>query len=178
MQVMLIQDVVKLGYVGEVVEVKNGYGRNYLIPQKLAVPATKGALKQAELLRQAAEKRRARDLHGARALAAEINAISLRFERKVGEKGRLYGSVTSGEIAERLETQLGHELDKRKVDLHEPIKMLGNFTVPINIHADVEAAVKVEVVGENGETAADFQEEEAAVEEPVTPVDIQPYAEY
>ena len=114
MKIMLIQDVPKLGQIGDVVQVKNGYGRNYLIPQQFAVLATKGAIKQAEQLRKSAEKRRVRSLNTASEFAASLSELLLLFKRKVGETGRLYGSVTSADIAERIESVLGKELDKRK----------------------------------------------------------------
>ena len=166
MQVMLIEDVVTLGRVGDIVEVKPGYGRNYLLPQGLAVLATKGALKQAETLRRSAEKRRARELENAQDFANQVGALRLRFERKVGEKGRLYGSVTSADVAEQIEQalELTDELDKRKVALEEPIKMLGVTTIPLHIHPDVPASVTVEVIGEDGERIEDY-----AVEEEVLP---------
>lgn len=184
MQIVLVKDVPNLGRVGDIVEVKNGYGRNYLIPQGMAVLATKGALKQADQLRAAADKRRTRELDSAQKLGAAIRELTLRFQMKVGDKGRLYGSVTSGEIAERVSEQLGIELDKRRVELDEPIKMLGNFEVPVNVHADVETAVRVEVIGENGETAADFAEENEGdattieANEELNPVASQPDGEY
>ena len=159
MEIVLIQDVPNLGRVGDIVEVKNGYARNYLIPKNFAVLATPGAKKQAEQIRNTAEQRRSRDLQTAEAFAAALRPLRLRFERRVGERGRLYGSVTSADVAERIEAELQTELDKRKVDLNEPIKELGDFEVTIHVHPDVTATVQVEVVGENGETAADFAEE-------------------
>lgn len=167
MRIMLIQDVAPLGQVGDVVEVKNGYARNYLIPQKMAVIATAGALKQAEQFRASADKRRARERSAAEAQAQRLSGQSFRFERKVGENGRLYGSVTSADIADALTAKLGEEFDRRKVQLSEPIKTLGDFDVPLDIHADVPVSVHVTVVGENGETAADF----ANVDSSVSPFD-------
>ena len=177
MKLMLIQDVPNLGQVGDVVEVKNGYGRNYLIPQKAAVLATKGALKQAQQLRKSAEKRRKRNLKSAQDFANAVSTLLLLFKRKVGETGRLYGSVTSADIAERIESVLDVELDKRKVDLSDPIKMLGHFNVKINIHPEVHATVKVEVVGEGGEIAADFAPD-APLKPTIAPSDPQPFADY
>lgn len=179
MKVLLTKDVVKLGRIGEVVEVKPGYARNYLIPQGLAMLATDGALKQAENLKRTAEKRRTREMSEAQTFAQRLNAMLLRFERKVGERGRLYGSVTSADLTERIEESLGlgEELDKRKVLLDEPIRRLGNYQVEIRVHPDVTARVAVEVVGDEGETAADFAEEEP-VAEAVDTAGAQPTADY
>lgn len=164
MEVLLMEDVANVGRVGEVHKVAPGYARNYLIPRGLAVPATKGARKQAEQIKRQAEKRRAQELATAQTLAARLEATSLRFEVKVGETGRLYGAVTAADIAERLSETLGTEIDKRKVDLHEPIKALGDYSVPVRLMHDVVPHISVEVVGEHGETAADFlpAEEEAS----------------
>jgi large subunit ribosomal protein L9 len=162
-----------------VVEVKNGFARNYLIPQGFAVVATKSTLKQVEQLKQAAEKHRARELANAQDFANVLHGLALRFERKVGERGRLYGSVTSGDIAESIEQaiELKEELDKRKIVLGEPIKALGSYEVPLHIHPEVRTSVRVEVVGDQGETAADFAEEPAPDEEPLPP-EAQPDGEY
>ncbi|HBY99226.1 MAG: 50S ribosomal protein L9 [Ardenticatenaceae bacterium] len=156
MEVLLIEDVVNVGRTGEIHKVSPGYARNYLIPRGLAVPATKGARKQTDQIKRQAEKRRAREVATAQALSARIEGSPLRFEVKVGETGRLYGSVTSADIAERLSETLGLEIDKRKVELHEPIKTLGTYSVPVRLAAEVVPLVPVEVVGEHGETAADF----------------------
>ncbi|MDQ4077108.1 MAG: 50S ribosomal protein L9 [Chloroflexota bacterium] len=180
MKVLLTADVVKLGRIGDVVDVKPGYARNYLIPQGFATLATEGALKQAENLKRTAEKHRARELADAQAFANVIKSLVLRFERKVGERGRLYGSVTSADIAERIEAviEAEEEIEKRKILLHEPIRQLGNYEVEIRIHPDVPAFVQVEVVGEEGETAADFIEEEEVAEPAVDVAGPQPTAEY
>jgi len=177
MKIMLIQDVPKLGQIGDVLQVKNGYGRNYLIPKQFAVLATKGAIKQAEQLRKSAQKRHVRSLNTAQEFAASLSELLLLFKRKVGETGRLYGSVTSGDIAERIESVLGKELDKRKVELSEPIKALGHFEVKINIHSEVNASVKVDVVGESGEIATDFSAD-TSFKPVVAPSDPQPFADY
>ena len=177
MKIMLIQDVPKLGQIGDVVQVKNGYGRNYLIPKQLAVLATKGAIKQAQQLRKSAQKRHVRNLNTAQEFAASLSELLLLFKRKVGETGRLYGSVTSADITERIESVLGKELDKRKVELSEPIKTLGHFEVKINTHSEVNASVKVEVVGESGEIATDFSAD-TPFNAVVAASDPQPFADY
>ena len=146
MKVLLIQDVDNVGYAGDVKDVANGYGRNYLLPQNLAVLATPGALKQADTIRATAEKRRAQETEDAKAIANQIVGLKFMFERRAGETGKLYGSVTSGDIAEAILEKTGIELDKRKVALPEPIRNLGEQEVPIKIMIDVTTSVNVEVV--------------------------------
>jgi len=146
MRVLLIKDVDNLGYAGDVKVVANGFGRNYLIPQELAVPATPGAMKQAETIRKAAEKQRARETEDARAIANQLAGLELLFERRAGETGKLYGSVTSADIAEAITKKTGIDLDKRKVALPEPIRNLGKEEVPIKLMINVSAAIKVEVL--------------------------------
>ena len=146
MKVLLIQDVDNLGYAGDIKRVADGFGRNYLLPQKMAVLATPGALKQAETIRKAAEKRRAQELEDATAIANQLTGVKLLFERRAGDTGKLYGSVTSGDIAEALLQKTGIELDKRKVALPEPIRNLGEQQVPIKLMIDVTASVSVEVL--------------------------------
>jgi large subunit ribosomal protein L9 len=146
MQVLLIKDVDNLGYAGEIKKVANGYGRNYLIPQELAVLATPGAMKQAETIRKVAEKHRAQEMEDAKAMANQLNDLELLFERRAGETGKLYGSVTSGDIAEAIAEKTGIELDKRKVALPEPIRNLGKQEVLIKLMIDVTTTVQAEVL--------------------------------
>ncbi len=179
MKVLLIQDVDNLGYAGEVKDVANGYGRNFLLPQQLAVLATPGALKQAETIRKAAEKERAQKLEDAKAIVSQLEGLELLFERRAGETGRLYGSVTSNDIAEAIEEQTGIAIDKRKVALPEPIRELDEQEVTIKVMIDLSTTVKVEVLPLGGilererlseaeqeamaeEAAAEAEEEEAA----------------
>ena len=150
MKVLLIQDVDNLGYAGDVKEVANGYGRNYLIPQKMAVLATSGALKQAETIRKAAEKRRARQTEDAQATANQLSGLELTFERRAGETRKLYGSVTSADIVEAIKDKTEIEVDRRKVTLSEPIRMLGEQEVTIKLMIDVSTTVKVTVLPEGG----------------------------
>jgi len=164
MKVLLIEDVDNLGYAGDVKNVANGYGRNYLLPQNLAVLATPGALKQAETIRKAAEKRRAQDMEDAKAIANQIVGLKFLFERRAGETGKLYGSVTSGDIAEAIKDRTGIELDKRKVALPEPIRNLGEQEVPIKIMIDVTTSISVEVVPLGGILERE-RLEEAEIEE-------------
>ncbi len=146
MKVLLIQDVDNLGYAGDVKKVANGFGRNYLLPQELAVLATPGALKQAETIRKAAEKHRAKETEDAQAISGQISGLELAFERRAGETGKLYGSVTSGDIATAITEKTEIEIDKRKVSLPEPIRALGKQEVTIKLMIDVSTSVNVEVL--------------------------------
>jgi large subunit ribosomal protein L9 len=146
MEVLLIKDVDNLGYAGDVKKVANGYGRNYLLPQKLAVLATPGALKQAETIRKTAEKQRAREMEDAKAIGNQLEGLELLFERRAGETGKLYGSVTSADIAEAIEEKTSIAIDKRKVALPEPIRSLGDEEVTIKLMIDLSTTIKVEVL--------------------------------
>lgn len=145
MKVVLTRDVKDIGTAGQVRDVSDGYARNYLFPRKLAVPATAAALKQVEAREQAAAKREAREEEQARALAQRLRDLPVRIFPKVGEQGRLYGSVTSADLAEALEKQLGRAVDRRKIDLHEPIRQLGEYEVPFRISRTVAVTLKVSV---------------------------------
>jgi large subunit ribosomal protein L9 len=150
MKVLLIQDVDNVGYAGDVKSVADGYGRNFLMPQKLAVLATPGALKQADTIRKTAEKRRAREKADAEAIANQVVNLELVFERRAGETGKLYGSVTSADISEAIKAKTEIDIDKRKVVLHEPIRILGSQEVTIRLMIDVATTVKVTVLPEGG----------------------------
>lgn len=150
MKVLLVQDVAKLGSAGEVKDVSGGYGRNYLIPQGLAVLATRGQVKQAEERAQAQRKRDQALRKDAEILGAKFAGQTLRFTAKVGEQDRLYGSVTSGDIAERLAAQIGIDVDRRKIMLDEPIKRVGVYSIPVRLMAGIEPVVTVIVEGEEG----------------------------
>ncbi|RRR72092.1 MAG: 50S ribosomal protein L9 [Candidatus Viridilinea halotolerans] len=153
MKILLVQDVEHLGKAGELKDVSGGFGRNYLIPQGFAVLATQGQIKQAEE-RFAAQRRRSEVARkDAEALAARIGGLTLTFEAKVGEQDRLYGSVTSADIAERIGQQLGLEFDRRKVDLGEPIKRAGSHEVTVRLAAGIAPVVTVVVHGEGGPVA-------------------------
>jgi large subunit ribosomal protein L9 len=150
MKVLLTRDVEKLGVAGEVKEVSGGYGRNYLIPQGMAVLATRGQIKQAEERLAAQHKREQAARRDAEALAARIGGQTLRFTARVGELDRLYGSITNVDIAEKLAAQTGVEIDRRKIDLDEPIKRIGIYPIKIRIIAGLEPMVNVVVEGEEG----------------------------
>lgn len=147
MEVILKEDVAKLGSRGDVVKVADGYGRNYLLPRKLAMEATQSNRAVIEQMKAAAQRRSARDKADAEGLALQMKELTLTFRRKVGEKEHLFGSVTSSDIAEALEAQ-GFTVDRRKVHLDEPIKSLGEFQVSIRLHKEVTASVKVAVEAE------------------------------
>jgi large subunit ribosomal protein L9 len=159
--VLLREDVDNLGARGEIVKVKPGYARNYLLPRKLAVEATPGNVRQIEAERGALLKREARDRATAEAQSAQMKDLRLTFERKVGEHGLLYGSVTSMHVADALKEK-GYEVDRRRVHLSEPIKETGDYTVSVRLHRDVTVEIPVTVAGEGGAQTAGGAEESAA----------------
>jgi large subunit ribosomal protein L9 len=147
MEVILREHVDNLGRRGDVVKVAAGYARNYLLPRKLALPVTQGNQKQIERERKNAEARELEERSQADAFAKRLAETEISIARRVGENDTLYGSVTSADIATALHAK-GFEVDKRKITLPEPLKALGEFTVPVKIHRDVTAQVKVSVVKE------------------------------
>ena len=147
--VLLREDVDNLGGRGEIVKVRAGYARNFLIPQKMATLATKGNVKQVETERAALLKKAATERATAEAQAEQIKTVSLTFERKSGEHGILYGSVTTMDIAEALQAK-GYEIDRRRLSLNDTIKELGDYTVKVKLHRDVTIELPVEVLGEGG----------------------------
>ena len=152
-QVLLREDVDNLGARGEIVKVKAGFARNYLLPRKLAVVATAGNVKQIEAERAALMKKEAREKGTAEQQAAQMGALRLEFTRKVGEHGILYGSVTSMDVAEALRER-GYEVDRRRIQLREAIKETGEFTVNVRLHREVIVEVPVTVSPEGGVQAA------------------------
>lgn len=147
MEIILREAVPHLGAAGDVVKVKDGYARNYLLPKGLAYPATAGNKKRIAFESERIAKVRAGEKQVAETEAARLVGISLSFPMKVGEEEKLYGSVTAGDIQRRLEEQ-GIHIDKRKVDLAEPIRSLGEFSVGIKLHPDVRPEIKIVVVKE------------------------------
>ena len=147
MKLILKQDVDKLGKVGDVVKVAPGYGRNYLIPRSIAVEATPGNVKIMEIERLAAARRDQRDKQAASLLAQEIVKLVVTIQRKAGEGGTLYGSVTALDIADFLVTHK-IDIDKRKIQLDDPIKAVGEYQVPIRLHREVTAPIRVIVEAE------------------------------
>ena len=147
MEVILREHVDSLGRRGEIVKVADGYARNYLLPRKLALPATAGNKKQVERERGKFDAKEAEERKVAEAVVERMGALEIVIARKVGETEVLYGSVTTADIAQAL-AAMGFEVDRRKLHLAEPIKKLGDFEVPIKLHHDVTARVKVKVVAE------------------------------
>jgi large subunit ribosomal protein L9 len=147
MEVILRDHVDNVGRRGEVVKVADGYARNYLLPRKLALVATPGNLKQIERERVKLDAKEAEEKTGAEGVAARMVGVEVVITRRVGETEALYGSVTTADIAEAL-GKLGHETDKRKLGLREPIKKLGAYTVPLRLHRDVVVQLPVKVVAE------------------------------
>ena len=147
MEIILRLDVQHLGRAGEVVKVKDGYARNYLLPKGLAYPATEGNRKRVTFEADRLARLRETEKQAAEGEAAKLAGLSLTFPMKVGEEDKLYGSVTASDIQRRLEEQ-GIHVDKRKIDLHEPIRSLGEFRVGIKLHADVRPELTVVVVKE------------------------------
>jgi large subunit ribosomal protein L9 len=145
MEIILRQAVENLGKPGDVVKVKAGYARNYLLPHGLAYEATPGNLKRIQKERDRLEAAENDRRSAAQTLAEKIEQVSLTFSARVGEEGKLFGSVTASDIAAQLEAQ-GFHLEKRQIDLHEPIKALGVYRVPIRLHADVKPEVRVWVI--------------------------------
>ncbi|HKS42169.1 MAG TPA: 50S ribosomal protein L9 [Blastocatellia bacterium] len=157
MDVLLKEDVDNLGHRGQVVRVRSGYGRNYLLPQGLAIEATAGNKRMIEEQRRVLAKREDRERTSAQGESAKLDGLELRFERRVGEHGLLYGSVTALDILEELK-KLGYTVERRKISLRDHIKEVGDYDVTIKLHRDVVPTIKVKV------------RKEGAVDEPVQPV--------
>ena len=175
-QVLLREDIDNLGARGEIVRVKAGYARNYLLPRKLAVEATANNMRQIEGERAALAKREAKDRSGAELQADQLGKLTLKFERKVGEAGVLYGSVTSMDIAHELKEQ-GYEVDRRKIVLREPIKRFGKYSVPLRLHREVTVDLPISVLGEGGvevEVEALPAETQTTVEPETAPTETAP----
>jgi large subunit ribosomal protein L9 len=158
MQVLLKEDVESLGYAGDVKKVADGYGRNYLLPRGLAVLATSSAMNQAEAWRMKAEARRAEMRAEYEILSERISAVVLEFTAKTGESGKLYGSITTADITDGLNAELGTEIDRRKVT-SDPLRMTGEHKVAVRLNADFQPELTVIVLSEN-----EPEEEESVVE--------------
>ena len=148
MKVLLTQDVYKLGHAGEVKTVADGYGRNFLLPRAMAILATAGAVKQAEAVKTRAVKTRATQQSDIDATAQVLTGQTIHFTARAGEKGKLYGSITSATIAAEIAKLLGKEFDKRKVALREPIRDVGTYVIPVRLAADVAPTLTVVVQAE------------------------------
>ena len=168
MKVILTQEVLGLGDPGEVVQVKNGYGRNFLIPQGLALMATNKNIKALEAERQRIEAAAARQADKVKGDADKLAGIKVEITARAGEGGKLYGSVTNMQIAAAL-AELGHDIDRRRIIMEEgPIKALGTYTLPVKLHPQVVVDIEVEVMSEGGDEPAEAETAEAAepAEEP------------
>jgi large subunit ribosomal protein L9 len=153
MDVLLCEDVDNLGHRGQVVRVRAGYGRNYLLPQKMAIEATTGNKRMIEEQQRVLAKRETREKTSAQSEASTLDGLELRFERRVGEHGILYGSVTALDVAEALKKK-GYAVERRRIGLRDHIKEVGEYDVLIKLHRDVTPTIKVKVVKEGGEEVA------------------------
>ena len=146
MKLILTQEVTGLGAPGDVVEVKDGYGRNYLVPRGLAVAWTKGAEKQIASIRNARRAREVKTLDEAQQIRASLEGRTVKLPARAGATGRLFGAITPSDVAQAVQAAGGTQVDRRKVELAQPIKSLGDYTVLIRLHPDVQAKVKLQVV--------------------------------
>jgi large subunit ribosomal protein L9 len=148
MKVVLRDDVENVGRKGDLIEVTDGFARNYLVPRGLAMQATKGVVQQAEAMRRNREARDAREREAAQALADQLAGQRIELRARAGEGGRLFGSVTSADVVDAVRTQTGVALDRRKTQLTDPLKELGPVEIPVKLHTDVEVTLTVDVVPE------------------------------
>ena len=155
MRVLLLRDHDKLGKAGDIKNVADGYARNFLLPRGLAVLATAGALKQAETIRRAEEKRRAKLFAEAQAVANQLTGTTLIFHALASEAGKLYGSITAGDIAEAVQREKGIELDKRRIELREPLRSLGTHTVSVRLAAELVPSLTVIIEPQTEAAAAE-----------------------
>jgi len=146
MKLILTQEVGGLGTPGDVVDVASGYGRNYLIPRGFAMPWTRGAEKQIELIKRAQSAREIRGLEDAKVIAAQLESMHVRMRRRAGANGRLFGSVGSADIAEAVREAGGPELDRRRIEVRDPIKTLGSHQVRVRLHPELSAPVDIDIV--------------------------------
>ena len=146
MKIVLREDVENLGKKGDLLEVANGYGRNFLVPRGLAILATRGAVQQAESMRRSRSVRDAREREAAQALATQLAANRVRVAVRTGEGGKLFGSVTAADVAEAIAAQLGQAVDRRRLQLPDSIKELGEYDVALRLHSDVVVNIGVDVV--------------------------------
>jgi large subunit ribosomal protein L9 len=145
MRIVLRDDVDNLGKKGEIVDVADGYARNYLVPRGLALKASSGSQKQADAMKRNREARERRDREGAQTLAAQFEGRTITIKARAGGEGRLFGSVTANDIAEAVQKQTGADIDRRKLTLDEPLKELGGVDLQVRLHPDVIATIHVEV---------------------------------
>jgi large subunit ribosomal protein L9 len=149
-RVVLRDDVENVGRKGDLIEVADGFARNYLVPRGLAMKATRGVVQQAQAMRRNREAREARDREAAQGVADQLADRRIQVRARAGEGGRLFGSVTAADIVEAVRAQTGIELDRRNAQLAEPLKELGAAEVPVKLHTDVDVTLAVDVVAEEG----------------------------
>jgi large subunit ribosomal protein L9 len=147
MKLILTQEVSGLGTPGDVVEVKAGFGRNYLVPRSLAMPWTRGSEKQIEMIKRARSAREIRSLDDAKDAASRLGSLKVRLHTRAGSGGRLFGSISTADIADAVRAAGGPELDKRKIEVKNPIKTVGSHQVAIRLHPEVSARLEIEVSG-------------------------------
>lgn len=164
MKVILKENVDKIGYVGDVVEVNRGYARNYLFPMGLAIEFTGGNLKSIEHLKKKEWEKRNREVKEARQLAEKINEITLVFQAKAGKDGKLFGSVTHKDIADSLTENYQIEIDRKKIEHTEPLKKTGDYQVGIHLYKEVDARLKIKIIPEEEEVKKEEQEKQSAEE--------------
>ena len=145
MKLILTQEVTGLGTPGDVIEVKAGYGRNYLVPRRLAMPWTRGSEKQIELIKRARSAREIRGLDDAREAASRLASLTVRLHTRAGTGGRLFGSISTADIAAAVKNAGGPELDRRKIEVQNPIKTIGSHQVAVRLHPEVSAKLDIEV---------------------------------
>src|SRR5688572_4996967 len=151
MKIILSSDVENIGHKGDVVTVADGYARNFLVPKGLAIAATKGALKQAEMMQRARAEKEAKAKAEAQGRVEKLEAAPVYISANAGEDGRLFGSVTSSDVARGIEDQLGESVERHDIRLAEPIRTLGSHSVDVNLHEGVHATVTVEVIAHTEE---------------------------
>ena len=146
MKLILTQEVTGLGAPGDVVEVKAGYGRNYLVPRRLAMPWTRGSEQQIEMIKRARSAREIRSLDDARQAASRLSGLRVRLQKRAGSGGRLFGSISTADIAAAVKTAGGPELDRRKIEVTNPIKTIGSHQVRVRLHPEVTAWIDIDIV--------------------------------
>jgi large subunit ribosomal protein L9 len=161
MEIILTEDIPKLGHAGDLVRVKNGYARNYLLPRGMALLATRGRVREIEHKKRVIEEKNRKEVHGHEAIARQLSAAELEFEVHASEEGKLFGSVTNADIAEQLREK-GIEVERRKIDLPEPIKQVGEYTVAVRLHRQVTAEVAVRVTSVDAPPPSEESPEESA----------------
>src|SRR6266508_585876 len=164
MKVLLLKDVYKLGRAGDIKKVADGYGRNFLLPQKMAVLATPGALKQVEKIRSQAEVRRTEQNSELKDLSNQVNGLTLVFAAKAGETGKLYGSITTNDVAAAIQEKTRYEVKKQQIDM-QPIRNLGEFTAHVRLTMDLVPEIKI-IVHREGEAIEEGEQVEETPEAP------------